>query len=169
MSPSAGTAHKGSDVVRQALEAIALASGGVLTPEGVVNAARDPQHPLHSRFIWDDAIAAHAHRIETARRIIRSVKTEIQTTTYGVVVPIYLRDPDRRHDEQGYRPTVDIRTDQDVARSAMIAELRRVQAALERARAVAEALGYLDDLEDLLAHTAAFRSTVEGEDDDTEQ
>jgi hypothetical protein len=40
----------------------------------VVDAAREPSHPLHSRFEWDDTIAGHQYRLQQARELIRSVR-----------------------------------------------------------------------------------------------
>lgn len=47
---------------------------GKLTPPLVVDTARDPEHPLHDRFEWDDAIAGEKWRREQAHELIRSVK-----------------------------------------------------------------------------------------------
>ena len=48
-------------------------NSGELDPETVVSAARDEKSPLHSAFEWDDSNAAHAHRLQTAQLLIRSV------------------------------------------------------------------------------------------------
>ena len=47
---------------------------GELSPQPVVDEARNPQHPLHSRFEWDNAIAGEAYRLQQARELIRSVR-----------------------------------------------------------------------------------------------
>lgn len=47
---------------------------GRLTPQLVVDAARDPGHPLHSRFEWDDAVAGEAWRRQQAHELIRKAK-----------------------------------------------------------------------------------------------
>lgn len=47
---------------------------GELTPQLVLDVARDPEHPLHSRFEWDDAVAAEAYRRDQAHELIQSVK-----------------------------------------------------------------------------------------------
>lgn len=47
---------------------------GKLTPELVVDEAREPSHPLHSRFEWDDSVAAEKWRHEQAHELITSVK-----------------------------------------------------------------------------------------------
>jgi hypothetical protein len=50
------------------------AQHGKLTPQLVVDTARDPEHPLHSRFEWDDAVAGEAWRREQAHDLIRKAK-----------------------------------------------------------------------------------------------
>ena len=47
---------------------------GVLSKKAVVDTARDPGHPLHSRFEWDDAVAGEAYRLHQAGELIRSVR-----------------------------------------------------------------------------------------------
>ncbi len=47
---------------------------GVLTAAVVLDEARDPAHPLHDRFEWDDSAAAERYRLEQARNIIRSAR-----------------------------------------------------------------------------------------------
>jgi len=47
---------------------------GALTPANVVDAARAEDHPLHSRFEWDNDAAAHKYRLAQARQLIRVVR-----------------------------------------------------------------------------------------------
>lgn len=49
-------------------------ANGELTPGAVVQVARDPKHPLHNRFEWDDSVAAEKYRLDQARQLIRVVK-----------------------------------------------------------------------------------------------
>lgn len=49
-------------------------SHGQLTPKLVVDLARNPEHPLHNRFEWDDAVAGEKYREVQAAELIRSVK-----------------------------------------------------------------------------------------------
>lgn len=58
--------------INGALEA--LRSTGPLTPSRVVEAAEDPESPLHSKFTWEDEKAAHEYRLIQARRLIVNVK-----------------------------------------------------------------------------------------------
>lgn len=55
------------------LELLRQQSKGELTPEDVLNDARNPNSPLHSYFEWDDSAAAEQHRLNQARGLIRAV------------------------------------------------------------------------------------------------
>ena len=54
------------DMLRQRLN-------GELQPADVVADAKNPNSPLHSFFEWSDTKAAHEHRLQQARGLIRSV------------------------------------------------------------------------------------------------
>lgn len=60
--------------LRGELLAVRDQHGGTLTPQLVVDVARDPAHPLHSRFEWNDALGAEAWRRQQAHELIRKVK-----------------------------------------------------------------------------------------------
>ena len=49
-------------------------TNGTLTPALVVQTARDPDHPLHGRFEWDDSVAAEKYRLSQGGELIRSIK-----------------------------------------------------------------------------------------------
>lgn len=44
---------------------------GSLTADLVVEAATPADHPLHSRFEWDDTVAGHAYRLTQAAQLLR--------------------------------------------------------------------------------------------------
>lgn len=50
---------------------------GHLTPQFVVEAAKNPKSELHDYFQWDDGEAANQYRLMQARFLIRTVKLEI--------------------------------------------------------------------------------------------
>lgn len=62
--------HGMSTALRAHLQAI-RDEHGTLTPALVVDTARDPEHPLHSRFEWDDTVAAERWRLEQAGHLLR--------------------------------------------------------------------------------------------------
>jgi hypothetical protein len=51
---------------------------GTLTPQAVVDVARDPAHPLHSRFEWDDSVAGEGYRRQQAQELIRKARVVYQ-------------------------------------------------------------------------------------------
>lgn len=137
-------------IVKQRLEQIAALNGGVLRPSDVVEDARQPDSPLHELFKWDVDEAAYEHWMHTARRIIASVKVNITTETIVLRAPAYVRDPRLHGSEQGYRETVSLRTERDVAMDVLSAEVQNVISALRRARNVAAALEMDQDIDRLM-------------------
>jgi hypothetical protein len=55
---------------------------GAITPQIVVDTARDEEHPLHDHFIWDDSVAGELYRCNQAAQMIRRV-TIRRTTPDG--------------------------------------------------------------------------------------
>lgn len=51
-----------------------LSQQAAVTARDVVDAARSEQSPLHQYFEWNDKVAADSWRVETARRMLRSIK-----------------------------------------------------------------------------------------------
>jgi hypothetical protein len=144
----------------QILDAIAKANGGKLTPELVVLAARNPEHPLHGEFDWDDASAAHQHRLSTARAIIRSVRINVVVQNRVVAVFRYVRDPRAQANEQSYIALVNPNRLASHARSILLAELDRIESAIIRAQKVAAGLGLEADLDALLAKLLSIRAKL---------
>lgn len=65
--------------IGEALAAVAAVADGHLTPQATVEAARDPQSPLHPHFEWDDQVAADAYRLDQARHLIRLIRVSDDT------------------------------------------------------------------------------------------
>lgn len=139
-----------NDIVKKRLEFIARTNGGILRPVDVVEDAKDPDSPLHELFNWDVEEAAFEHWIHTARTIIARVKINITTETIVLKAPAYVRDPTLHGREQGYRETVSLRTDKDMAREVIAGEVQNVISALRRARNVAAALEMETEIDRLM-------------------
>jgi hypothetical protein len=73
---------KGLDAERCERELNKIAKSGLLTPEAIVEMARDEDSPLHDGFTWDDSEAAKAWRIEEAKQIIRAL-VYVEETEHG--------------------------------------------------------------------------------------
>lgn len=121
---------------------------GRLTPDDVVEVARDPQHPLHNRFEWNDSTAAEQWRRTQAQELIRSVRVTYvdrdgtQQKTRAFVAIRHPVMPDAEDDEPaddepevngGYRylPVETVARDDVLAKQAL-AEMEREWRTLRR-------------------------------------
>lgn len=141
--------------VVDAIQALEDAEGR-LTPRAVVEAARSKASPLHGCFEWDDKKAAAKHRLDTARRLIVSVEMSVKYGKIQIAAPLYVHDPDLPPKIAGYRNTLQVRREVDVAREALVAEMARVRAILKRARSIAIVLGQESDLDAVERQVSAF-------------
>lgn len=80
-----------------------LGAETLLTPETVVDAARNPRSPLHDQFEWDDGAAGEAYRLQQARALIKRVRVDVVRADQTVIkAPVFVRSPDG---EPGYALT----------------------------------------------------------------
>lgn len=114
--------------IGEALEAIAEKAGGHLTPEAVVDAAREKRHVLHRHFEWDDQKAAEAFRLDQARNIVRSIHVENDETESGLA-RAYLSIQDRGG--RSYRSISDVLASADL-QSKVLASAETDLLAFER-------------------------------------
>lgn len=134
---------------------IAGQAGGALTPEAVVEDAKDPDSPLHGYFEWDIEKAAHKHWIETARAIIRSVEVVVKTERVAVKAPFYVRDPSRPSGEAGYVAVKRIQPSHDMAVAVLEDDKQRVLDMYRRLVANALNMGLGDVMDEKLAEISA--------------
>ncbi len=107
--------------VREELDKIADANGGMVSPDKVVRyAQRNTKSALHHKFTWDDSEAAVAYRLHQARNIIRVHVTVINGDNTPVRAFVSLQQ-DRG--ETGYRRTVDVLANADL-KSIMLEEAK---------------------------------------------
>lgn len=139
---------------------------GRITPEIVVEAARDPSSPLHREFDWNDPTAAHAARLDRARQLITTITVMVIRRKERITSVFYVRDPRRGSKEQGYvsLSAPDLRRND--ATDIMMSELDRCEAAIDRARGVVSVLdarfpGIREDLDGLLEEVVRVRSKME--------
>lgn len=151
-----GSAKK--EAIKQRLEW--LARDGRITAEAVVEDARDEASPLHAEFEWDDSKASHQWRIRQARALIVSVRIEVAHEHRVLSTVAYVRDPDAATQEQGYVRTVDLQSDEDRARRALLNEAGQIEARLRRARDLAAVLGMEAELETILDQFVALQKKL---------
>lgn len=138
-----------ADIIKSALSEIAAKNGGILTPDAVVQEAKQLESPLHDCFEWDNKKAAHQHRLDQARGLIRSVKLEIVRNEKVITSVYWVRDPEQPPEQQGYKSVINLHSEETAARLALIEEFKRADAMLERARNLAVVLSLEGDIDDL--------------------
>lgn len=151
------------EAIAARLEKLQAANNGILTPQAVVDDAKNPKSPLHGEFEWDVKKAAEAHWLDRAREIIRSVRVVITTEHKQVSVVGYVRDPYAESDQQGYVSVKKLSADADGSRMAAVYEFARASAAMRRAREVAAALGVDKEVDLIVEKIENVKSRVQSE------
>ena len=111
------------------LQHISKSHGGMLKAEHVVNFAKKKTTHLHAQFEWDNGEAARQYRLFQARQVIRTSVIVMRETGKKIHAFVSLED-DRAQKGGGYRPIVDVLSDQDLRdrllRQAMV-ELKSLE------------------------------------------
>lgn len=149
---------KNQSVIKQAL--LELEQDGRLTSGDLVAAARNPDHPLHDMFEWDDTVAAEKYRIDQAREIIRSVRVVVTVEHRTLNVPVYVRDPQAPQNEQGYASINGMSKDNQ--RAAILLEIARVRSLLVRTQHLAEAFGLVEQVKEITRKVRELQVAVQG-------
>lgn len=117
--------------LRDALQTI-YDQRGVLTPALVVDEARPDDHPLHSRFEWDDSIAGEAYRRDQAHQLISSVRVVFGATKRGPKdVRAFVAVPTGQSQQPNYMPVNDALSN-DITERIVLQEFERALATLKR-------------------------------------
>lgn len=151
-------AKKRGDVRAQAIHALEDRNGRI-APEAVVRAARNPGHPLHGEFEWNDGRAAERYRLDQARTLIASVRIVITRSNKKLACVGYLRDLDAAP-KAGYIATLRLRSNHEASQDTLAYEIQRAQAILERVKEIATALGLEGDYDRAMAAVVDFSSRV---------
>lgn len=106
---------------------------GELTPALVVDVARDNRHPLHSRFEWNNTVAAESYRRHQAHELIKSVRISYSSVRTGEPISIRafhaVKKPETN--KYVYEPTEAIIHD-PMAMQLLRTQMRRDWEALQR-------------------------------------
>lgn len=137
-----------AQVVGDELERIRVHNNGRLESEDVVEASRPEDAPLHGAFIWDDAAAAEAYRVEQAKYLIRSVEIVIDKGDDRTPIRAFVSV--KRDEDRSYTSTIHALSDADLRaqvvrqawfeleawrqRHAELLEFAKIFTAIEQAR-----------------------------------
>lgn len=103
---------------------------GQLTPSDVVDEARDPEHPLHPRFEWDDSVAGERWRRQQAHELIQSVRISYKART-GEARDVRAFHAVRSEKGHTYEPIEKVLQD-DIMTKIVRADMEREWKALKR-------------------------------------
>jgi len=132
---------------------------GDIIPEKLVQNARNPRHPYHHRFPWDDKTAAHLKRLEIAREIIVEVRLQLVYEDVKLVAPAYVSNPARG--DSAYIAVTKVAKDDEMKEMVMLDELRRIESAVIRARNLAKAFDMVEYFDRLLNDTLEIRGKIQ--------
>jgi hypothetical protein len=132
-------------------------AGKVLRPEDIIEDARDPKSPLHDSFEWDDSKAAHAYRMEQARRLIREIRVDVEYNSHEITAPVYVQDTRR---DKGYIAAEDLKSDRQHAAECLARRLRACYSDLAANRELASKLELSDAFDRFLDGLEKLRELV---------
>ena len=122
---------------------------GVVTPQLVVNEARDPTHPLHNEFDWDDASAANQHRLAVARALLRQIEYIGRDIVGRPVQAVgYVHEPGVK--SQSYVPLSGIAKSRAKSVDLLNQEVAQCEAMIHRAQRIADVIHMRAELDVLL-------------------
>lgn len=130
----------------------------VLDPEVIVRAAEPEDSPLHDAFEWDDARAAHANRLNQARKLVKTIV--VVSTGEPLVIHTHARVAPREDGAPGeetpqYAPTRVVLRTPDLRANAKVSLLRRLRGYCLELRLYEELHGLADQIEEECARAEA--------------
>lgn len=146
------------ELIRQAIAELAD-SNGVVTSQAVFEAARSPNSVLHGEFEWNGDKAVIALGLQRAAELIRSVRVEVIIDTHKVVAPYYINHPSSTRAGE-YMPVKEVANDETIKHGVLINEMSRIEAAINRARAIAGILDLEMELSKMMASVNVVRERV---------
>ena len=121
---------------------------GTVTNQIFLDEARDPSHPFHEHFQWDDTIAANEYRLDQVKLIFRSVPAQVRMREGTVRSVAFVEVPSAG----GYRSVEVVSQSPDMAVEAVMEEFKKVETCIKNCLNVACAVRVgAEEVEDVLA------------------
>jgi hypothetical protein len=124
--------------------------GEAVTPELILDDARDEDSPYHGEFTWDDIKAAHAHRMQEARKLLGSIHVVVKTKKGNVQTRAFVNvavavDSDFEGDDpkmqRVYLNINTVKKDADLMSQVIREEIVRLEGVKRRLSAYADLAG----------------------------
>ena len=148
-----------SKIIREVLREIDATHEGKITAGMVVEAARNPESPLHKLFEWDLEKAAHRWHIRTAQRILSYKYTETTETT-EITAVAYVRDPRCAGDEAGYISVERVKSEKDLARDVLFMEFARIDGSMGRVSELSHFFGLDSEMKEFEGKVEGWREKI---------
>lgn len=122
---------------------------GKVTPETVLNVAKEEDSPIHSLFQWDDSIAGEKYRLIQARKLINNLEIKIVRNNETVSIPTF---EIVRRDESNQFKSIEVMTVDDVefVKLSIIKEITRLTEKLSVYKKFNEVVGDLNKVKEKL-------------------
>ncbi len=133
---------------------------GVARPEDLLSAARDPEHPAHKFFDWNDASAAEAYRVDQARYLMRSYTVVLQRSETKQEV----RGLQYVDSKGGYVPSSVVFDDTDMTQEVVERAKREATSWYHRhqqLRSLADLAGVFDAIEESIVKAVPSEAAAE--------
>lgn len=130
-----------AEVAYSEVERIRAQHGGEITADDLVAEAKAKESPLHDDFEWNDKKAAHAHRLETARSMLRSITIVREETKSDKPQRVYEVVRVAKADEKPknvYKSTEEIMADPETRAELLSRALRELMAIRTRYKGLQE-------------------------------
>jgi hypothetical protein len=126
--------------VKEELQALSELHGGNLSPQIVVDFARDATTALHARFEWDNTKAADEYRLHQARMVLATVRYQDDT---GKTRRMFVSLTEDRGTSNSYTHTAIVMSDAEKRRRLANMAVRELESAQERYSELTEIAGPL--------------------------
>lgn len=124
--------------------------GGELTPDEVVRDAITKSSPLHPNFEWDDTVAAHLHRRQTARTLLGAiVVVEVSSQPVNHPVRAFVNIHDRENQKQYYTTVIVAMSDGEKKRQVLEQAWQKLESWRDRYKDLQEFSQIIQQIEEL--------------------
>lgn len=144
---------------RDAIHAVltGLESKQQLTPDNVIEAARDPKSPLHGEFTWDLKAAAMMTWRSQARALISHFQISVTVHRKEYRIQEFVEAPAKPGREQGYVAFTRLKDKKELAREFFDRELSIAATYVAKTKDYARVLGLEGRVERVVKDLASLR------------
>lgn len=138
-----------------------LESKGQLTPDNVIEEARDPESPLHGEFTWDLKAAAMMTWRSQARALISHFEISVVVHRKEYRIQEFVEAPGKPRKEQGYVAFTRLKDKKQLAREFFDRELGIAASYVSKTKDYARVLGLERRIERVVKDLTSLRAEAQ--------